>query len=274
MPKKLVLSEEKLTSIINDYNSGMSLRQLQIKYSHDRASLSRILKENEIMIKDNTFNCRKYFHDEDFFEKIDAEEKAYWLGFIYADGFIDNTYRHLGITISSKDKNHLEKFKSSIQATNPILNYVGSGYCDDSEFAKISLVSKKTVDDLIDKGISLNKTYEATFPDYDIVPPELMHHFVRGYFDGDGAISYCISKQGRHPRAYGIGFTGTKSIIEGINSFFHKKNKIQPKNNAYQIGYGGNQQVHEFYNIMYDNATTFLDRKAQVFDDFIKYIER
>ena len=62
---------------------------------------------------------------------IDTEEKAYWLGFIYADGYIINSIKGktsdaFGITLQEKDKGHLEKFKKSINSNHPILTYVSA----------------------------------------------------------------------------------------------------------------------------------------------------
>lgn len=82
------LSQEEIKNIIYDYkNNNVSLRELEKKYHHGRRNLSRLLEELGVKTtKGNHY--RKYFHNEDFFEVIDTEEKAYWLGFMFADGYI------------------------------------------------------------------------------------------------------------------------------------------------------------------------------------------
>ena len=35
----------------------------------------------------------KYVYNKDYFEKINTSEKAYWLGFLYADGCITRFYK-------------------------------------------------------------------------------------------------------------------------------------------------------------------------------------
>ena len=133
--------------IISKYKNGISIRKLSIEYNHCRKTISKLLKENNINIRDNSISLRKYYHDEDYFETIDSEEKAYWLGFIYADGFVEskriNSNQKFGITLNNIDYDHLLKFKKSINATNPIKEYKGSGYNKDGIFVKILLTSKK-----------------------------------------------------------------------------------------------------------------------------------
>lgn len=270
MPKKMVLSDNQIKEIIALYESGATLRQLEKDLSISRKILSRILKENQIHIKDNTINSRRYFHNEDFFEVIDTEEKAYWLGFIYADGFIESKRSHgaqkVGITLSSIDHSHLEKFKESIEATNPVLQYKGSGYNSEGTFSKILLTSDKTVNDLKQLGVVENKTYNLEFPTF--IKEDLLHHFVRGYFDGDGSINYYTTPTGY--KKYQIGFTGSFKMIQGLNKFFSKECSIRQKGNAYQVNFGGVNEVHKIINIMYKDATIYLDRKYEKVDSFIK----
>ena len=82
-------SEELQNQIIIAYQNNISLRQIEKNFNVNRRTVSKFLEEKNIKtIKGNHY--RKYFHDFDFFEKIDNEEKAYWLGFMFADGYIVN----------------------------------------------------------------------------------------------------------------------------------------------------------------------------------------
>ena len=61
--------------------------------------------------------------DEHSFDVIDTEEKAYWLGFLYADGNVSNTKNEVGITLQSSDIKHLYKFKTFLKSSKiPTLN--------------------------------------------------------------------------------------------------------------------------------------------------------
>lgn len=279
MPKKITLQCDELNQLKTDYSSGQTLRQLELKYPYGRKILSRLLKEAGVDIRDNTENSRRYSHDENYFAVIDTPGKAYWLGFIYADGFIESKRamgnQKLGITIAECDADHLDKFKQCIKSTNPIKVYTGSGYSAEGRFAKILLTSQKMVDDLKHKGVHENKTYELTFPSTNIVPKRLQQHFVRGYFDGDGSLSYWtrhgVTKESKN---YLLGFTGTYSMLSGINEFFNKDLVIKVHHEAYEINFGGNQQLKDFLNFIYEDATVYLDRKYEIYLDYLKYVER
>lgn len=280
MAKKLILSEQEKALLLEDYQAGMSLRQLEKKYHHTRQILSKLLRAMEVNIRDNTINSRKYYHNEDFFHQINTEEKAYWLGFFYADGFIEakrqNGNQKFGITLKAHDDGHLSKFLEAIEGTNPIKYYKGSGYCENGEYARVLMTSQKTVDDLKDKGVVEEKTLKLKFPTTDIVPKELMHHFIRGYFDGDGSLSYWTRNgKTKESRNYLLGFTGMKDVLYGILKHFGKTNiVIRPHNNAFEVNIGGNQQLKTILRNMYNNAHVYLDRKKDIYDEFLKYTKR
>lgn len=281
MARKIVLSEEEKNTLIVLYQSGLSLRQLEKRLHHDRNTLSKMLKEEGINIRTNSINSRRYHHDENFFEKIDTEEKAYWLGFIYADGFIESKRlgcgeQKIGITLKETDVKHLYKFKEHIGASNPIYCYAGSGYNKEGRCAKILLTSQKTVNDLKNKGVVEQKTLKLVFPNEDIVPKNLLRHFIRGYFDGDGSISY-YSRKGinKVSRNYLVGFTGTYDMLYGILRFFNKTQiKICSSKNVFQINIGGNKQLRCILKMLYDEAHIYLDRKYKIYNKYLKYVEK
>ena len=101
---------------VKEYLNGMSLREIAEKYHISRNNFSKYLKEHNIPIRNQKITSRKYYCNEDFFEKIDTEKKAYWLGFIMADGYVQshNNGKYLCIGLKIEDKGHLEKFKKDI----------------------------------------------------------------------------------------------------------------------------------------------------------------
>lgn len=50
---------------------------------------------------------RKYSLNESYFEKIDSEEKAYFLGFLFSDGSVSKY--SLNLSLAEVDKEILEK---------------------------------------------------------------------------------------------------------------------------------------------------------------------
>lgn len=272
------LTSEESNNIINDYvNNKISLRQLEIKYNHSRKFLAKYLREHNIEVRQNDFNSRKYTHNENFFEIIDNEHKAYWLGFFYADGFIVNKTKHMrnqqfGITLMIDDIGHLYKFKNDIQATNPIHIYNQEkkrqeGFnCKDS--CRILLSSQKTVDDLIKQGCIEHKTLILKYPTVKQVPINLQRHFIRGYFDGDGSISF----NSRDNRC-NMSFTGTYDMLLGIAKFLNLSHSIYNYKDRQASSFhvsGSIQNNKKFIDTIYSNCEIFLDRKKAKIEQVIK----
>lgn len=268
-------------AIIEDYKNNVSIRQLEIKYNTGRASISKFLTEKGIKTTVGN-HYRKYTHNEDFFEIIDIEEKAYWLGFMYADGWISdysNRYGqdHFGISLAIEDEEHLKKFLKSLSATNPI-NYDNSGLKkNQSRLAKVELTSQKTVDDLIKNGCFKKKTLILKPP--TTVPKELLPHFIRGFFDGDGSIIKTAGKfyEQYHKYNYSVSFSCMEEIGYWLQEYFGFGSVVYDKRKEFSVSYSisGNNVLEQFYHIIYDNATIYLDRKYLRFQEFLaqKYNE-
>ena len=268
------VSEEIKQKIIEDYKNNVSLRNLEKKYNVSRSTISSYLEKIDIKkIKGNHY--RKYFHDEDFFEKIDSEEKAYWLGFMFADGYIvDNEKRYgqdaFGLALAKDSIDSLEKFKKSIKATNPITwdtSKKGS-----QPQGRLLMRSQKTVNDLIDKGCVKQKSLILQPPKN--IPDDLIRHFIRGFFDGDGSlIRY---ERTKNSIAYSINITSTYEMVKWIKQVF-QIGQIFPEKRREQTWYftvGGNQQVIKLYHYLYDEATIWMDRKYNRFQELLnKYSE-
>lgn len=214
------------------------------------------------MYKQN-IKCRELQRqfNENFFSKIDSECKAYWLGFLMADGCVykrKNSYM-LTIGLQKGDKNHLQKFHNDISSNKKIW------------FSKncISSLHSSNImcNDLIKLGCVPKKSLILKFPK---INKELQHHFIRGYFDGDGCISYGYYK--------GSGLTARTTFVCGSYDFLYQLKKIlnlpckvfKRKNvNCYSIGVSGNKKSSLLYDYMYNGATIYLDRKKQKFDEFL-----
>lgn len=263
------VSEEVRKNIIEDYLSNFSLRQLELKYNVTRATISKYLEEKQIKLSKGN-HYRKYFHKEDFFENIDNEKKAYWLGFMFADGYIinkENKYGQdaFGITLAEDSLDVLEKFKKDICATNPI-NWDNSK--KGQRQCKINLTSQKTVNDLINKGCTKQKSLTLQPP--KSIPEDLIIHFIRGFFDGDGSIIK-YEKTDKNT-IFQINITSTYEIVRWIQDYFGM-GQIFPEKRREKTWYyslGGNRQLLIFYNQLYNNATVWMDRKYNRFQEFLK----
>ena len=98
-------------------------------FNVDRGTLAKRLKEHY----DNVISRPdgKLPINSNYFETIDTEHKAYWLGFIYADGYlsISGKTKRMGVSLCLKDKVHLQNFSKCIESNYPIHEYeVSNGY--------------------------------------------------------------------------------------------------------------------------------------------------
>ena len=272
------LTENQIEQIVTDYKNGKSMRQIERDYNVTRQSVAKYLEEHKI--KTTTGNhYRKYKHQYDFFENIDTEEKAYWLGFMFADGYIcDFSNRpgedKFGMTLHTKDVSSLEQFKTSIQATNPISDVSSNG----RELSRLLMSSQKTVDDLIRHGCVKQKSLVLK-PPIDI-PQQLIHHFIRGFFDGDGSIYLNKSEFEKHKNwltpSYSICITSTREMIEWIieQVGFGHISKEPRREKTWYYRQNGNKKVKQFCEYLYKDATIYMERKFQLYQDLLKYTER
>lgn len=209
---------------------------------------------------------RKYNFNENYFDVIDCQEKAYWLGFFAADGYNHLSKNCIEFRLHKQDKEILEKFKSCINATNPI-NLYKNTYCS------LLLYSEHLCKKLAEYGLGQAKTYTLQLPKLN---GEYMRHFIRGYFDGDG----CFSVTKRTDRTensltYQFNITGMEEPLKIIQEYL--VSNIDIKNNglkrrkstiAVTIHYSGRIVCSKILNFLYKNATIYLQRK---YDKYKKY---
>lgn len=267
------LSKEELEFIITNYQNGMSLRELERQTHHNRASLSKMLER--LQIKTQTGNHYKYYHfNEKFFEQIDNELSAYWLGFLYADGCIvtpQSGEQEFKLALAQQDEEVLINFKKDLNSTYPIREDSSRHIKNPNHQIQLihSLRSQKTVNDLKKLGCLERKSLILNFPSENQVPKEFLPDFIRGYFDGDGSIS-------KYNNEYHVNFVGTQQFIEKLYNYL-QMGSIFPdkrKENSWYLTINGNQQIIKFYHKLYDNSTRYLLRKYLIFQELLtKYGE-
>lgn len=130
------------------------------------------------------------------------------------------------------------------------------------------------MDDLIKHGCVKQKSLILQPPIN--VPQNLIRHFIRGFFDGDGSICKALKQNKNQEYWYSINITSTYEMIEWIYNFFEMGSIIKEKrrDGTYYYSLGGHRQVIKFFHILYDNATIYMERKYNRFLEFVeKYDE-
>ena len=262
--RKIEFSQEQIEDILNKYQNNWSQQKIADFYKVSRTVIKRILEiQNDgIIIRNRT---SKYKYQQDIFENIDTAEKAYWLGFLAADGCNYQREHNASVILNvhEQDIEHLKKFKEFCNTDAEIKSYIGyEGFSNQTPMCKITLNSKKISNDLIDKGILPNKSLI-------LQPPHILEDFYKpfilGYFDGDGS----ISKTSQYNN-YSISIQGTKEILTWIcevlkwNAKLEKRN-INSNNNSYYIRCGGTNKPYQILNQLYNSCETHLDRKFNIY---------
>jgi hypothetical protein len=216
-------------------------------------------------------NRRKYKLDENYFKKINTEEKAYWLGFIAADGSVGDSpgKRILGIELSKKDEKHLIKFKNVIKYEGPLQqkkariitsNKTGKKYIG-SPSVCLHVCHCDFVKSLIDLGIMANKSKTLQPPP---IKKKYYRHWIRGLFDGDGSIALC-----HNGRTTGE-FFGTENVIRFVVDNIPSTETVSKKKNCktsyYHSFYISNIKKSLLYKYLYKDATIYLKRKKKMFE--------
>ena len=218
----------------------------------------------------------KYFINKDYFNQVDNEWKAYWLGFLYADGWNTPQRCQIGVNLALKDKGHLERFLLSLQSDYPIhitkpKELIIRGNKTNSYGEARLMISNKTISEDLDRlGCVFHKTSCLIFPNENIVPKYLMRHFIRGFFDGDGWV--CTLKNKKAPS---VGFVGAKDFIICLSNYLIKELDLTPvkysqKENCkiIEIDWHSLIDVERIFNYFYNNSNIFLQRKFEKLNNF------
>lgn len=186
------------------------------------------------------------------------------------DGYGEQEFK---ISIAEQDLELLEKFKNDIKSTYPI-RYDNSDNRGNTQTQVIqNLRSQKTVNDLKKLGCVESKSLILQFPADNQVPKEFLPHFIRGYFDGDGSISYY--QRSTTYKEFSVNIIGTENFIKGLYSYLNI-GSIFPdkrKENSWYLSINGNRQIEKLYHILYDNATRYMKRKYLKFQELLKQNE-
>lgn len=252
-----------------DYAELKSVRKVAAKHNLHHKTMSHILTKFGIYFRPK-ITCTK--NENIFLEETEAS--FYLAGFIAADG---NIYRrknnhNLQISLCKNDLSHLMKLQKILNSNSRIIIRENSsnmnGRIIKSTMAQFAVCSKQIYNDLQNLFcITPNKSLTLKFPKYLSTHP-MIHHFIRGYFDGDGSWTIRNPNIKNKQSKINIGFdiVGTKHFIKNVNSILHKhinlpNNKISKNNNIYRLRYSGNRLSSLVGDWLYKDSTVYLERK-------------
>ncbi len=271
----IIWSEEQIQHIIQLYQSGVGTGQIGKKFENVSSNTIRNqLRKNNIPIRTVAEQQRFNFpRDSFFFNKIDSKEKAYWLGFLYADGNISAKENRITLNLQAQDEDALIKFRNALKAKNQLIDSQKIMNNKIHYMKMFAIKDKQLKTDLIALGCVPKKSLILEFPK-DKIEQKYYLSFIRGYFDGDGSIHYTTNKKTNY-KNYRISFLGTKNLINEIKSILKVDYLATQKNNNYYVlQINGNKQLNNILSEIYKDSTPEirLNRKYNKFIEFQSYI--
>lgn len=264
-----IITEELKQEIIEFYKSQpMSLKSVGEKFNLSSPTISKILKDVPRYSKASIFNPNM---KEDYFDNIDTEEKAYFLGLLISDGnvFTDGTGRQhsISITLDSGDEYILNRFREALGANTSVTR-------DGRGCSQIAIRSNKIAKALEKYGVVPRKSYITYLPLN--ISNEMFPHLIRGIFDGDGSIQ---AHQHKTRFLHAISFCGSHKLMQDIVDYIQKRLTLMGSINVYdykdrELSDFKLQRVQDIYTFgewMYKDATIFLKRKRETYLEFKKH---
>ena len=263
-------TQEEREQICEQYKQGKSGLQLAKENNCISNIIYRILKEDGVKSRNDREKSLKFKCNEHYFDIIDTEHKAYWLGLLAADGYIkDVGVLGFGIALKESDKYLLEELKKDIgftgevktYTTNPKKSYTRTTYC------RLQISSPYLRNRLISLGVVSHKTTTLVFPNEDQIPPRLLRHFIRGYVDGNGSITHngeTITDKPNIKVCSTYEFLDGMQKVLGINHKLNRKKDQEERNiNSWNITIGGHKEVISVLQFLYSDCSIYLKRKQE-----------
>ncbi len=273
------MPEAQQMKVCRQYLNGSTPNVLAREFGVSETAIGNIIKKNGIEKRSASEVHRRYTCDHSFFDEIDSEAKAYWLGFIAADGCVMDS-NVLQITLSGKDHEHLLRFKESIRASHPVSRGTSSA---NLPVSRIAIASPQLASALAAHGIVPRKTFILEWPKH--LSPELVRHFLRGYSDGDGWFhvtksGYVRKRDGERRDVLHWGIAGTEVFCRDAQKFVMKaagvtEGELSPHPNSpkiFRLAYGSTIQASKIYELLYEEATVCLARKRKVAEPYVRSV--
>lgn len=252
--------EETIKVLIDNYNNH-SVKELSKMTGIGQERIMSILKIKQVKLR--PFGSHKNYYNNinhNYFKVINDEHKAYWLGFLYADGYNNEKFYQVEITLKDEDKYILEELKKDCESIYDIkykeVNLNGKVFpCN-----RLTLYSKEISQDLKKLGCMQKKSLIIKFPTEEQVPDNLIHHFMRGYFDGNGCIS-----------GNNFMLNSTKDFLDEYirrlrnNTDISKAGYFSIDGQGHRWSHASKRDLQKIFNYLYKDATIYLHRKHNKF---------
>lgn len=261
--KKRFTPKEK-QEILKKYKSGKyNAVQIAKEYNATNSGILKLVRRMGYLVPaDQSKLQRKYTLNTNYFDAIDNEHKAYWLGFLYADGYNSEIRGTIKLALQARDKEILIKFKKDLNCNNPLKLILTSKKNPKwQDTYSLTICNRKISTNLAQLGCYQSKSLTLQFPTSKQVPKYLLNHFIRGMWDGDGSINTCGGSL-----VSTIMFCDKLKLILNNLKVTYKIDNICNKQNQITKTLrltGGRVNALKLYDWLYRDATVYLQRKYE-----------
>lgn len=257
--------------VVNDYLLGINNKELCLKYDKSRSYIQKTLKRYDVVLRKGSDVSKKYDINENYFEEIDNNNKAYILGLLYADGTIFKTTAKINLIYSDNqilydiaNEIYNDKKYQIKNVEGRLKKWKNGKYYYSKKQTVLLLTRKKIVTDLIKHGCYANKTFKIRYPIINF-----HKDFIRGYFDGDG----CFYVSNKYKNNNRINITANNLFILDLFDIIKKEINIEgiitetKIKNINRLNIYGNKKVKKFLDWMYNDSNLKLNRKYEKYCD-------
>lgn len=255
------------------YQDGLSSTKIGVKLNIYHKTVNTILDDFGIKRKHN--GSRKYTINENYFDNIDTQNKAYILGLLYADGYNSMNKQTIRLQLQESDYEILEKIRIEINSNKPLRfircdNKIASNGYISKNMYQLEFFGKHICDTLDKLGMHQNKSLVLTFPTF--LKEELYSHFIRGYFDGDG--SYCYRQDPYYGERDLVTLTSTDAFCKDAKKIINIYSQAigggiydsSCHNGITKVlSFSGKNQVNNLLNWIYKDAELYIQRKYDLY---------
>ena len=267
--KHQIFSEDDVKFIINNY------------YTMTSSEIGKVLGFSDKQIRGkiqhlNIDSKRRKINDR-YFENIDTPLKAYFLGFIYADGWIVYSEKRgnyeFGMELQSCDKYILERLNTELGNQNIIYHsdpkdvFINGNLAHGGHSDVLRVYSKDLILDLMRHGVDTRKSGKDTYP---IVSDEFFFDFLRGYIDGDGC--YYMDNNHTYMHITCASITPLEYIQNKLNMFGIKIQIYTENNKKYRLMCTSDNAMNKLIShLYYEDGLFCLQRKYEKIKHFLGF---
>src|SRR5690606_14525028 len=258
--KNDIYNEMLSNQILKMYTDGYSMNRISSYFGISTRIIHSILHSNNINIKKLwEYDSYQKHNINELFDKIDTPEKAYFLGFLYADGNVNKNLNQVTLKLKESDIHILNDIKKTFEIGNKLYFDRPANINAENQYS-LKIINKKIRDNFVKHGVIPRKTWKLSYPFW--LEKHLHSHFVRGYFDGDG----CLSIDYKRNNAT-ISICGTWQMCSDLKFIFENyvgvKSVISSDRKIFRIIIRRYSSVLDTCAWMYKGANLKLNRKYE-----------